>query len=92
MQRNVLVVVPSDQNDDCSLLFVAPEGMTAEQANLLASAAIDNANDDEGDRSGEVITFLKPLGFECLGNPSIATMPAGIMLVTVTAPMYPAQN
>ena len=87
--KRVLVVVPSDQNDDCSLLFVAPDGLSVNNANMHASAAIESANDDNGDRSGEVIEYLGNLGFDCLGNPSIAKVPFGIVAVTVTAPMYP---
>lgn len=86
--KKVLVVVPSDQNDDCSLLFIAPNGMSATDANMHASAAVEKATDDAGEYSGEVIDYLDNLGFDCLGNPSIAVIPLGVAEVTVTAPMY----
>ena len=90
-EKKVLVVVPSDQNDDCSLLFIAPSGMSETSANIHASNAVNEATDD-GDRSGEVISYLDKRGFVCLGNPTIAVIPEGIARITVTAPMYPERG
>ena len=68
-----LVRVPSRESktpaDECGLLFMCPE--TADQATVLEMIdnAIYAADDDNGERSDEVITHLESHGFRFIGNP-----------------------
>lgn len=88
MNHHILTIVPSDQNDDCGLAFLAPPGMPAVAANRCATLAIEAANDDNGERSDEVIAHLERQHFVFLGNPSLVQPPPSVTGLTVTAPLY----
>lgn len=65
-----LVVVPSTEGDSGTLYFNAPNDMGKTEIEIVVKGAIAQANDDNGQRSDEVIEALEKSGFTFLGNPN----------------------
>lgn len=69
--RVTVIELPSTESagNECSLLFLVPSGMNHNTLVTRIKAAINGANDENGERSDEVIAGLREHGFTFLGNP-----------------------
>lgn len=83
-----IVEVPSTESDEneCSLIFVAPPNKDWNTIHSTVEEAISGANDDNGERSEEVIAELREHGFEFLGNPEFVEQWPRIDRYIVTQP------
>lgn len=68
-QKTSVLIVPSSEGREGDLLFVVPAGGEAEATAALAAQAIRQANDENGERSDEVIAVMEKAGYAFLGNP-----------------------
>ena len=64
-----LVLVPSEEGADGNLYFLSVEGAMPDAVRDHVAAAVSQASDENGDRSGEVINYLERLGYLFMGNP-----------------------
>lgn len=71
-----IVIVPSSEGEEGTLVFYSPENASNEKINALVDAAIRKANDDNSERSDEVIALLTHKGFIYIdGNKVLKTNP-----------------
>ena len=69
-----IVFVPSTEGNEGALVFDAPPRYRKEEIDAMVARASKEANDDHGDRSGEVVRKLEAVGLVFLGNPGTSTV------------------